>query len=70
VPAPVKREKPEIVVMRVQLELKARQLFAGPIDGRITQGLTDAIRAFQILQRLPETGTINNLTLAKLGIVY
>ena len=69
-PAPVKPEKPEIIVMRVQLELKAKQLFAGPIDGRITQELRDAIRAFQILQRLPETGTMDNLTLAKLGIVY
>jgi len=29
-------EKPEIIVMRVQLELKARNLYAGPIDGKIT----------------------------------
>lgn len=67
---PRRREKPEIVVMRVQLELKARSLYAGPIDGRITQELRDALRAFQILQRLPETGTMDNLTLAKLGLIY
>ncbi|MBR0911649.1 hypothetical protein JQ589_17225 [Bradyrhizobium japonicum] len=69
-PAPVKLEKPEIVAMRVQLELKARQLFADPIDGRITQGPTDAIREFKNLQRLLETGTTDNLALAKLEIVY
>ncbi|WP_370988801.1 peptidoglycan-binding protein [Bradyrhizobium sp. DN5] len=63
-------EKPEIVVMRVQLELKARKLYAGPIDGRISQELRDALRAFQILQRLPGTGTMDNLTLAKLGTIY
>jgi len=56
--------------MRVQLELKARHLYAGPIDGRVTQTLQNAIRAFQILQRLPETATMDNVTLAKLGIVY
>ncbi|WP_212452723.1 hypothetical protein [Bradyrhizobium japonicum] len=56
--------------MRVQLELKARQLFADPIDGRITQGPTDAIREFKNLQRLLETGTTDNLALAKLEIVY
>jgi hypothetical protein len=49
--------------MRVQLELKARHLYAGPT-------LQNAIRAFQILQRLPETATMDNVTLAKLGIVY
>lgn len=67
---PPRPEKPEIVVMRVQLELKARSLYAGPIDGRITQELRDSIRAFQILQRLPETSSMDNLMLAKLGIIY
>lgn len=56
--------------MRVQLELKARSLYAGPIDGRITQELRDSIRGFQILQRLPETSSMDNLMLAKLGIIY
>jgi len=56
--------------MRVQLELKARDLYAGPIDGRLTDDVRNAIRAFQIVQRLPETGTMDNQTLAKLGISY
>ena len=59
VPTPVKREKPEIVVMREQLELKARQLFVDPIDGRITHGPTDAIRELKNLQRQLETGTMD-----------
>ncbi|WP_456862016.1 peptidoglycan-binding protein [Bradyrhizobium sp. USDA 4503] len=56
--------------MRVQLELKARGLFAGAIDGRLTDELRNALRAFQIVNRLPETGTMDNTTLSRLGIVY
>lgn len=56
--------------MWVQLELKARQLFLDPIEGRITQGPADAIREFENLQRLLETGTMDHLTLAKLEVVY
>ncbi len=56
--------------MRVQLELKARSLYDGQIDGRLSPELRASIRAFQILQRLPETGTMDNGTLAKLGIAY
>lgn len=67
---PLRPEKPEIVVMRVQLELKARGLYAGPIDGRLTDDVRNSIRAFQIIQRLRETGAMDNETLAKLGIIY
>jgi peptidoglycan hydrolase-like protein with peptidoglycan-binding domain len=56
--------------MRVQLELKARGLYAGPIDGRLTDDVRNSIRAFQIIQRLRETGAMDNETLAKLGIIY
>ncbi len=56
--------------MRVQLELKSRKLYDGPIDGRMSEGFRNALRAFQILQRLPDTGTMDNATLARLGIVY
>jgi peptidoglycan hydrolase-like protein with peptidoglycan-binding domain len=65
---PPKLEKPEIVVMRVQLELKARGLYAGAIDGRLTDEVRNSIRAFQIVQRLKETGSMDNGSLAKLGI--
>jgi peptidoglycan hydrolase-like protein with peptidoglycan-binding domain len=56
--------------MRVQLELKARNLYAGPIDGKFTQDVRNSIRAFQILQGLAENGTMDNATLAKLGVTY
>jgi peptidoglycan hydrolase-like protein with peptidoglycan-binding domain len=56
--------------MRVQLELKARGFYAGPVDGRLTDEVRNALRAFQIVQRLPESGTMDNATLAKLGITY
>jgi peptidoglycan hydrolase-like protein with peptidoglycan-binding domain len=56
--------------MRVQLELKARNLYTGPIDGKITHEVRNSIRAFQILQKLPENGTMDNATLARLGIAY
>lgn len=58
------------MVMRVQLELKARHLYDGPIDGRLTQDVRNSLRAFQLVQKLLDTGTMDNSTLAKLGIVY
>jgi peptidoglycan hydrolase-like protein with peptidoglycan-binding domain len=56
--------------MRVQLELKARGFYAGPVDGRMSDEVRNSIRAFQIVQRLSESGTMDNATLAKLGITY
>jgi hypothetical protein len=63
-------DRPEIMVMRVQLELKARGLFTGVIDGKLSDELRNSLRAFQIVNRLPETGTMDNTTLSRLGIVY
>lgn len=56
--------------MRVQLELKTRGFYNGPVDGKLTQDVRDALRGFQIVNKLPDTGTMDNSTLAKLGIVY
>jgi peptidoglycan hydrolase-like protein with peptidoglycan-binding domain len=58
------------MVMRVQLELRAKGIYSGAIDGKMTSDLRDAIRAFQIIQKLPETGSMDDGTLAKLGILY
>ncbi|WP_170849641.1 peptidoglycan-binding domain-containing protein [Tardiphaga sp. OK245] len=58
------------MVMRVQLELKTRGFYNGPVDGKLTQDVRDALRGFQIVNKLPDTGTMDNSTLAKLGIVY
>ena len=52
--------------MRVQLELKVKGVYSGPVDGRLTQDVRDSLRGFQ----LADTGTMDNATLAKLGIVY
>ncbi len=56
--------------MRLQLELKAIGYFAGMIDGRMNDELRNSIRAFQIVQKLPETGKMDDATLARLGITY
>ncbi|WP_187144322.1 peptidoglycan-binding protein [Microvirga massiliensis] len=56
--------------MRVQMELKSRGYYDGPIDGRMSIDTRNSIRAFQLVQRLPETGNMDNATLAKLGITY
>lgn len=56
--------------MRVQLELKARGFYNGAIDGRLTQDVRDSLRGFQLVNKLSDTGTMDNSTLAKLGIVY
>ncbi|MBS4004964.1 MAG: peptidoglycan-binding protein [Afipia sp.] len=56
--------------MRVQLELRARGLYSGPVDGKLSQETQNSLRAFQIINKLGETGTMDNGTLAKLGIVY
>jgi peptidoglycan hydrolase-like protein with peptidoglycan-binding domain len=58
------------MVMRVQLELRAKGFYNGPVDGRLTQDVRDSLRGFQIVNKLSGTGTMDNSTLAKLGIIY
>ncbi|WP_425493256.1 peptidoglycan-binding domain-containing protein [Microvirga zambiensis] len=56
--------------MRVQVELRARGSYYGPIDGRLSADTQSAIRAFQTAQQLRATGYMDNETLARLGIAY
>ncbi|WP_238858445.1 His-Xaa-Ser repeat protein HxsA [Faunimonas pinastri] len=62
--------KPELIVMRVQLELLSRSLYSGKVDGQLSPELRKSIKAFQVLQDIPETGSLDDATLSKLGIVY
>lgn len=48
--------------MRVQLELRAIGYFCGSIDGSMTDELRNSIRAFQLVQKLPETGKMDDAT--------
>jgi peptidoglycan hydrolase-like protein with peptidoglycan-binding domain len=58
------------MVMRVQLELKSRGFFNQVIDGAMSTNLRNSLRAFQLVHGLPETGIMDDATLAKLGISY
>lgn len=56
--------------MRAQLELLAKGLYKGPIDGKMSPEFRSALRDFQIRQGLAATGSMDNQTLARLGIAY
>jgi peptidoglycan hydrolase-like protein with peptidoglycan-binding domain len=58
------------MVMRVQLELMTLGFYSGTIDGRMSDDLRNSLRAFQIVQRLPETSAMDDATLARLGVAY
>lgn len=56
-----------IVAMRAQVELRARGFYNGPVDGIMSSGTASALRQFQ-QSRLPQSGVLDNATLAALGI--
>jgi TolB-like protein/class 3 adenylate cyclase len=56
------------MVMTAQLELAARGYYLGTIDGRIGPFSQRALAEFQRDQGLVETGDLDGVTLAKLGI--
>ena len=51
-----------------QQELRARKLFFGPMDGRDSAASTAAIRRFQALRGIDQSGQLDNDTLRALGI--
>lgn len=57
------------MAMRVQVELLRLGYYKGKIDGKMGPATREALKAFQIAEFLPPTGTMDNVTLAKLGIV-
>jgi peptidoglycan hydrolase-like protein with peptidoglycan-binding domain len=55
-------------VIRSQLELSARGYYLGTIDGRIGPFVQRALVEFQHDQDISESGELDDVTLAKLGI--
>src|SRR5216684_828145 len=58
----------ESQIRQVQQKLKTADLFDGQIDGKMGPGLKVAIAAFQERNRLPQTGAIDQQTMAALKI--
>ncbi len=56
------------MTMRVQLELLRLGYYKGAIDGKVGPGTRAALRAFQAVEGLPQSGAMDNATLARLGI--
>ncbi|MBU8546135.1 peptidoglycan-binding protein [Roseomonas sp. ROY-5-3] len=54
--------------MRAQVELRALGLYTGAIDGIMGPGTRSALVQFQRSRRLSETGTLDNATLAAMGL--
>lgn len=61
-------ERFKLIVRRVQLALTARDLYLGAIDGSVGAGLREALRRFQAMQKMTETGTITPEVLDRLMI--
>lgn len=57
-----------ITVERVQKALKAAGLYPGPIDGKFTSPVTDAVKKFQQKHKLTPDGIVGPATLKALGI--
>ena len=55
-------------VKSLQKTLQAKGMEPGPIDGVLGPKTRAALRSYQKDQKLPETGRLDNETLAKLGI--
>lgn len=62
----IPRSGPGGFVSRTQRALRERGYYRGPIDGRFSDGLANAIRAFQKNNRLPVTGVIDGPLLESL----
>lgn len=57
-----------VMGMRVQTILKDKNLYFGAIDGLLDEITRASVIVFQGSQKLPQTGKLDNVTLAKLGI--
>jgi len=55
-------------VRRVQAQLHQLGFYNGPIDGKFGDATREALRRYQYEKRLPASGKMDDLTLAKLGI--
>ena len=55
-------------IIKAQQALKDDGIYSGPVDGRMSQGMREAIRAFQRSNQLNVTGTIDEDTAQQLGL--
>ena len=54
--------------IRAQQVLKNDGIYSGPIDGRMSQDMREAIRSFQQSHELKVTGAIDDDTARELGL--
>jgi hypothetical protein len=61
-------EKLRLQIMQVQLKLTGLGLYDGTIDGMMNSDLVDAVRHFQTLKGMRDSGVLTSGTLTALGI--
>jgi peptidoglycan hydrolase-like protein with peptidoglycan-binding domain len=61
-------EKVRLRIMQVQLRLTGLGLYDGTIDGMMSPDLVDAVRHFQTLKGMRDSGTLTTGTLTALGV--
>jgi hypothetical protein len=61
-------ERLRLQIMQVQLKLTGLELYTGAIDGSMNPDLVDAVRYFQVLKGMRDTGILTAGTLSALGI--
>ncbi len=61
-------EKVRLQIMQVQLRLTSLSLYEGPIDGNLSTATVTALRHFQTLKGMRDTGTLAAGTLSALGV--
>lgn len=61
-------EKLRLQVIRVQIKLNSLRLYDGQVDGVFNAETKHALKLFQTVKGLPETGLMNTPTLNALGI--
>ena len=61
-------EKLRLQIMQVQLRLTGLRLYDGTIDGMMNPDLVDAVRYFQILKGMRDSGVLTTGTLTALGV--
>jgi His-Xaa-Ser repeat protein HxsA len=61
-------EKRRLQVMRVQIKLNSLHLYDGQVDGVFNDATKQALKLFQKVKALPDTGLMTTPTLNALGI--
>lgn len=67
-PVLTETERVRLRIMQAQIRLAGLALYEGPIDGLLSLPTTSALRYFQTLKGLPESGLLTIATLRALGV--